>query len=205
MDMADILDSGDCARLSEALKNDPGIADRPVVAGSHSAHPVHAICDRVFDGRLAETDALAMVSVLLKAGANIHHVHAANGDGLLTSAISLSCPGIALALLAAGAPVDAKGLFGARPVHWSAIMGMPAVLEHLLAAGVDIHEADSEFASTPLGWAMEGWASPPKGSHGHQTECTRLLVSAGAIVEPQWARSERVRADAALSRALGLG
>ena len=204
MDIDPILDAGDLDALNAALAADPALANAPVAEGDHAPHPIHALCDRVFDGRLGEGAALAMVQALIKAGADLDHVHAANGDGLVTSAISLSCPDIAGKLLDAGAPSGAPGLFAATPLHWAAIMGMPALVERLIADGGDVGLRDAEFDSTPLGWAMEGWASPPKGSRGEQIACAALLVAAGAVVEPQWAGSERVRADAAMARALGL-
>lgn len=205
MTLASILDAGDVNALTAALAADPALANAPVVEGDHAPHPIHALCDRVFDGRLSEGAALPMVQALIKAGADLDHVHAANGDGLVTSAISLSCPQIAQTLLDAGAQSGTLGLFAATPLHWAAIMGMPALVERLIADGGDVVLRDVEFGSTSLGWAMEGWASPPKGSRGGQVACPARLVEAGAVVEPQWAGSERVRADAAMAAALGLG
>ena len=175
---------------------------RRVVEGDHAPHPIHALCDRVFDGRLSESKAHPLVIALIESGADLNHVHTANGDGLVTSAISLSCPDIAKALIRAGAPVHGQGLFAATPLHWAAIMGMPSLIEELLALESDITLRDAEFNSTPLGWAMEGWASPPRGSQGGQTGCAAILVEAGAVVEPQWSASYRVRADAAMAAAL---
>lgn len=204
MTLAPILDDGDLDALAAALAAEPALANAPVVEGDHAPHPIHALCDRVFDRRMSEGPALPMVQALIKAGADLDHVHAANGEGLVTSAISLSCPEIADTLLDAGAPSAKTGLFGATALHWAAVMGMPDLTGRLIAAGGDVVLRDAEFDSTPLGWAMEGWASPPKGSRGEQIACAALLVAAGAVVEPQWARSERVRADAAMARALGL-
>lgn len=204
MTLAAIFDAGDRDALAAALCAEPGLANAPVAEGDHAPHPIHARCDRVFDGRLGEDAARAMAQALIEAGADLQHVHAANGDGLVTSAISLSCPQIAAALLDAGAPADRTGLFAATALHWASIMGMPALVDRLVAQGGDIALRDARFGATPLGWAMEGWASPPKGSRGGQVDCAARLVAAGAAVEPQWATSTRVRADADLAAALGL-
>ncbi|MEQ8433353.1 MAG: hypothetical protein RIA71_03865 [Oceanicaulis sp.] len=197
------LDLADPRGLKAALSVSPQLVDIPVPDGDHAPHPIHAVCDRVFDGRLSEADGLALAEVLISAGADLTHRHPGNGDSLVTTAISLAAPSIAHALLDAGAPCEIKGLFGARPLHWAAIMGMPDLLERLLP-GADLTERDSEFASTPLGWALEGWASPPKGSQGGQIVCAAALVEAGAIVEAQWRESARVKQDYALSAALRL-
>lgn len=202
--LAAILDEGDLSALVLALEAEPELANTAVAEGEHAPHPIHAVCDRVFDGRLEEDTALPLVDALIEAGAHLDHVHAANGDGLLASALSLSCPQIAKRLLEAGAPFDRTGLFGALPIHWAAIMGMADLVEDLLARGSDFLLREPKFDSTPLGWAIEGWASPPKGSKGQQIKCAARLVEAGAIVEPQWRSSERICKDEALSLALGL-
>lgn len=203
IELSRFLDAGDADGLRAALAADPDLCDRLVVEGDHAVHPIHAVCDRVFDGRLTEAQGYRLATILIKAGADLDHVHAANGDSLVTSAISLSAPDIAHALLDAGAPGDRRGLFGARPLHWASIMGMPDLVQRLLP-GVDLGERDAEFDSTPLGWAVEGWASPPKGSKGGQVRCAASLKAAGAEVEPQWRESERIKTDPSMAAALGL-
>ncbi len=203
MTMADILNRADLQALEATIKADPACVDAPVCNGDHAPHPIHALCDRIFDGRLSEAAGLPLVSLLIASGANLTHVHAANGDGLLTSAISLSCPKIAQALLDAGAPSQSVGLFGATPLYWAAIMGMPDLVQQL-KQGANLTRRDAEFDSTPLGWAVEGWAHPPSGSRGGQIECARLLVDAGSVVEPQWKASDGVQNDEDMAKALRL-
>lgn len=204
MTLTPILDAGDLSALIAALAADPALANVPVVEDGHAPHPIHSLCDRVFDGRLDEAAALPLAQALIEAGADLDHVHAANGDGLVTSAISLSCPQITNALLDAGAPSQGVGLFAATPLHWAAIMGLPGLVDRLLALGGDTALRDAEFDCTALGWAVEGWASPPKGSHGGQIACAARLVAAGSVVEPQWRTSQRISDDAAMAQALGL-
>ncbi|MCP2669665.1 hypothetical protein NHF40_01825 [Maricaulaceae bacterium EIL42A08] len=90
MSLENALNTGDASALEMALAANPSLADSLIVQGNHAAHPIHSICDRVFDGRLDEGTGLAMVRALISAGAALDHVHAANSDGLVTSAISLS-------------------------------------------------------------------------------------------------------------------
>lgn len=203
MSLETALNTGNASALETELTANPNLANTLIVQGDHAAHPIHSICDRVFDGRLDEGTGLAMVRALIRAGAALDHLHAANSDGLVTSAISLSCPEIARILIDAGAPTARTGLFDATPLYWAAIMGMPELVKRLLP-GADLERRDGEFGSTPLGWAIEGWAHPPKGSRGEQVECIRLLVQAGSTIEPQWLTSERVKADPSVSAELGL-
>jgi ankyrin repeat protein len=63
---------------------------------------------------------------------------------------------VARFLLEKGADIDCRGFFGAPGLHWAAINGHKEMVEFLIARGADIHLRDEEFASTPLGWALEG-------------------------------------------------
>jgi ankyrin repeat protein len=73
-------------------------------------------------------------------------------------------------LLERGADIDSRGFFGAPGLHWAAINGHKEMVEFLIARGADIHLRDEEFASTPLGWAIEG----------RQKEIAQLLEQHGA-------------------------
>ena len=59
-------------------------------------------------------------------------------------------------LLAHGAHVDAKGVFGATGLHWAAINGHRKTVELLIAHGASIMLRDERFDGTPEGWANEG-------------------------------------------------
>ncbi len=59
-------------------------------------------------------------------------------------------------LLARGADIDARGVFGATGLHWAAINGYRETVELLVAQGADLTIGDPEFAATPEGWAREG-------------------------------------------------
>lgn len=198
------IEAGDPSALARALEARPEAANRPLPEGEqHRPHPIHAICDRVFDGRLTEEAGLALTGVLIDFGADVDARHPSNGDSLLIAAVSLGAPRIAERLLDAGADPLARGLFDASAIYWCAIMGMPDMVE-LLIPSPELARRDHEFASTPLGWAVEGHFSPPRGSKGEAAACARLLVEAGSEVEDVWRRSEKVRADLKLRTALGL-
>ena len=63
---------------------------------------------------------------------------------------------VAAALLARGADVNAKGVFGGTALHWAAINGHKDTVAFLVAHGADLTIHDSKFDSTPDGWAAEG-------------------------------------------------
>jgi hypothetical protein len=71
-----------------------------------------------------------------------------------------------------------------------------------LIDGSDLNLKDAEYQSPPLGWAIHRWCDPPAGDHGRQREVVKLLVAAGAQVEPAWLENEKVRTDPAMLAAL---
>lgn len=77
--------------------------------------------------------------------------------------------GVAEFLLEKGADINCRGFFGAPGLNWAAINGHREMVEFLIARGADVHLRDEKFASTPLGWALEG----------QQTEIAQLLKQHG--------------------------
>ena len=200
--LLDCLETQDAAALTGLLRQQPRLTNAPVGEGDHAPHPIHAICDRVFDGRMDELQGLTLANVLISAGADLDATHPGNGDSLLISAISLSCPAIAHRLLDKGANPDPRGVFGATALHWAAIMGLPDLVKRLIDHGVYIFLRDTQYHGTPLGWAVQGRIDPPPGARGGQVECAALLVEAGLQPDPDWRMSEQILSDAALRAAL---
>ncbi|NNU16817.1 ankyrin repeat domain-containing protein [Parvularcula sp. ZS-1/3] len=198
------IDAGSADALHAALRGNPDAANRPIACGEgHAVVPIHAICDCIFDGRISDERGTALVRVLLDEGAAANPPPVPSGDSLLITAISLGAPAIAHMLLDCGASADARGLFDASAIYWAAIMGMATIVERLLPSD-ELARRDTEFACTPLGWAVEGTLSPPRGSKGEAPRCAALLVAAGSEVEDVWRQSAKVRAHQDLSQALGL-
>lgn len=79
---------------------------------------------------------------------------------------------VARYLLEKGADINCRGFFGAPGLHWAAINGHKAMVEFLIAHGADLHMRDTQFNSTPLGWALEG----------KQEEIAELLKTHGTKV-----------------------
>jgi ankyrin repeat protein len=63
---------------------------------------------------------------------------------------------VARFLLEKGADVNCRGFFGGSGLHWAAINGHKPMVEFLIQHGADLHLRDTQFNSTPLGWAREG-------------------------------------------------
>ncbi|MGH7560975.1 MAG: ankyrin repeat domain-containing protein [Gemmatimonadales bacterium] len=59
-------------------------------------------------------------------------------------------------LLARGADIDAKGVFGATGLHWAAINGHAGTVKLLVSRGASRELRDARFGATPEGWAREG-------------------------------------------------
>jgi ankyrin repeat protein len=76
---------------------------------------------------------------------------------------------VARFLLEKGADINCRGFFGAPGLHWAAINGHRPMVEFLIASGADLQLRDTQFNSTPLGWALEG----------KQTEIAELLQRHG--------------------------
>jgi GNAT superfamily N-acetyltransferase len=90
------------------------------------------------------------------------------------------------ALLALGAPLDARGLLGGTALHHAAWMGAPDAVRVLLAHGADPHDVSPETRSTPLGWAAHGSHHAPRG--GDHVAAAELLFAAGARPDADMAR-----------------
>ncbi|WP_430430670.1 ankyrin repeat domain-containing protein [Oceanicaulis sp.] len=201
--LIECLETQDASALSHLLGRLPHLTNAPVNDGRHTPHPLHAICDRVFDARLTEQQGLAFANALISAGADLDAVHPGNGDTLLISAISLSCPSIAHRLLDKGANPDPRGLFGATALHWAAIMGMADLVKRLMDHGVYIYLRDAQYSATPLGWAVQGWLEPPRGARDEHLTCAMLLVDAGLQPDADWRNSEQIMGVKAMRQALG--
>jgi ankyrin repeat protein len=155
----------------------------------------------LFEGALQRGMELPLVETLIQARADVNF-QKDRGDGRksdspLIGAASLGAEEVGLKLLDAGAEPDRRGLFGETALHWAALLGEDRLVGRLIG-GTDLNLKDEKYNSAPLGWAIHGWNDPPAGNQGKHSEVIALLVSAGAIVEPKWLKSERVRANPAI-------
>ena len=86
----------------------------------------------------------------------------------------------ALLMLEAGLPVSARGQHLATPLHWAAWHGNLALVQALLRSGSSLDDAENDFHSKPLGWAMHGSEHGWHRDSGDYTAVVEALLEAGA-------------------------
>jgi ankyrin repeat protein len=204
MNVKTAIQNGDAEVLRRLLAEDPGGANAVIQWGTNDSietHPLHYISDMLFEGKLQKGKELPLVEALIQAGADLDFQKNGGGDTPLISAASLGAEDVGIRILDAGARPDLRGLLGETALHWSALLGQDRLVARLIQ-GSDLNLKDERYQSPPLGWAIHGWSNPPAGNHGRQREVVVLLVTAGAQIEPQWFKSEKVRTDPAVLDAL---
>jgi ankyrin repeat protein len=92
---------------------------------------------------------------------------------------------------------------GQTGLHWAAHCAHISVAKLLLKRGADVDKADPSFRGSPLSWAMHGWGDPQPGTpKGRYYSIVKLLIRAGATVDPAWFELENVKADPQMAAAL---
>jgi uncharacterized protein len=204
MDAKTAIETGDAAALRRLLADVPARADELIRWGKDcriATHPLHYVSDMRFEGRLQSGKELPLMEALIQAGANVDFQRNGGGDTPLIGAASLGAEEVGLRLLNAGAKPWLRGLFGETALHWAALLGEDRLAERLIE-NLDPNLKDKKYKSSSLGWAVHGWCNPPAGNHGRQLEVVRLLVAAGATVEPEWMESEKIASSPAMLTAL---
>src|SRR5579863_3477288 len=193
MDVKAAIRTGDAGALRRLLVEDPSRANALIVWGDNDrgdndcilTHPLHYVCDVLFEGTLLRGRELALIEALIEAGADLDFQRdgrRGKSDTPLIGAASLGAEEVGLRLLDAGARPELRGMFGETALHWAALLGEERLAGRLMA-GSDVNLRDAKYSSTPLGWAIHGWRNPPAGDCGRQREVAALLVGAGAKVE----------------------
>jgi hypothetical protein len=208
MDVKEAIESGDAEALRRLLTEDASRANALIRWGKDGhvhSHPLHYVSDMLFAGTLQRGKELPLIEVLIQAGADLnfqrHREDGKKSDTPLIGAASLGAEDAGLALLAAGARPEVRGIFGETALHWAALLGEDRLAAALII-GSDVNLKDEKYNSPPLGWAIHGCCSPPAANHGKQREVAALLVHANATVETTWLESENVLTDAAMLSAL---
>jgi hypothetical protein len=199
-DVKTAIQSGDAAALRRCLASDPSRANALIHWGNNDCvltHPLHYVSDMLFNGVLQRGKELALVDVLLEAGASVDFRKDGKRETPLIGAASLGAEDVGLRLLDAGAKPELRGEWGETALHWAALLGEERLARSLIAR-TDLSLRDEKYNSSPLGWAVHGWFHPPAGNQGRQREVAVLLVTAGARVDAEWLESEEVRADPSL-------
>jgi hypothetical protein len=204
MDVKTAIREGDAATLRALLVEDASRANALIRWGTSDGiltHPLHYVSDMLFEGTLKRGAALPLVDALIQAGAELDFQRDGKGDTPLIGAASLLAEDIGLRLLDAGANPRLRGIFGETALHWAALLGEDRLAQRLIPVS-DIDLKDDKYNSSPLGWAIHQYYDPLAKNQGRQLKVASHLVAAGATVEPDLLKSERVRADPAMLAAL---
>lgn len=168
---------------SHVTRRDPDIiayeADEPVLRGILESDPAAPV--EHFLGRLISEDLRPMLEMILRYQPDILRRQTALSEAWWNSGTIISGDQ-ARWLLAHGLNPRLANWLGMTIMHRCAAKGRIEVAEVLLGAGAEMDPVDSEWASTPLGWAVR---------HG-QAVMARWLVERGADVlapaDRPWAR-----------------
>jgi len=203
MDVNTAIRTGDAVELRRILSAYPAQANALVSWGPNCrsrTHPLHYVSDMLFNGVLAKGKELPLIEALLEAGSHVNFLKEGDHETNLIGAASLGAVDIGIRLLDAGAEPHLRGEGGETALHWAALFGELRLAQRLIE-GADLELEDSQYHSTPLGWAVHGFCEPQTenpANHGHQREVAAILVSHGAKVRPDWLQEEAVRADPAM-------
>lgn len=101
----------------------------------------------------------------------------------LIAATSLGAEAVGKVLIDSGANIEATAVFGARPLHWAASMGLPSTVEQLIQQGAELEAKCTEFGGTPLYWAAFGFGPHGPNKKRDPVGSARVLIDAGASVD----------------------
>lgn len=151
--------------------------------GKNRSHPLHFVCDAVFERNIEETTGLDIANVLFDKGALVDGQLLEGKDTPLIAACSLYTDQLGLLYLSKLPYLEHKGVHGGTALHWAAYTGSSVMAKALLEAGASFDRTDNEFASSPLGWAIHAVQNASNVQNQRdQLGCIRLLAKAGADV-----------------------
>ena len=103
-----------------------------------------------------------------------------------------------------GARLPDQGIFrGHTGLHLTAFGGHVETIKALLRRNAPVDATDATFGTTPTMWALYAWGEEPQAPPEDYYAAVKLLVDAGARIEPEWLEQEKVRADPRMRAALG--
>jgi len=176
-----LIEHGDINGIRRALEADPELANRTIrwyLNQNNEADPLHYVCDCVGNGWLENGTEGQIAELLLAFGAEINGT--SGREAPLIASASLGAERVSKVLLEAGADLERTSIYGSRALHWAAWMGASATVDLLLSRGAQIEAKDSEFAATPLFWAVHGYGPNGPPNKKDQVGAVRILIDAGA-------------------------
>jgi ankyrin repeat protein len=173
-------------RIRAMLAADPSLANTGVPCGdnpnSKKGHPLHRICDLVFEKKITDDQAIEVAMILLEFGANIDGFKSLGDNNTpILAAASLHAENLGIFYIERGADIFySHKSDGATPLHWAAFCGRDKLVQRLIEAGADINQLDNSYNSTPLGWAIHSLDSKDNNNTFHQLDCIKILLKAGS-------------------------
>lgn len=187
MDLFDLIIKNDLDGLRTALAANPGLANEGVslkIDGKINpakGHPLHRICDAVFANKISDSQSIEIAKIFLEYGADINgFMVQSDRNSPLIAAASLHAEQLGLFYIEKGAnifytpPND-----GGTALHWAAYCGRDQLVEKLIEKGAHINQLDTNYHSTPCGWAIHVLESGETNNLHHQLSCVKLLLKAG--------------------------
>jgi hypothetical protein len=183
-EIKELIENKDFTGLRKALSQDRSLANREIPFDNNNpakAHPLHRICDAVFQQKITEEEAIEIARIFLEFGANIDGNEVKEKqDTPLIAAASLHAEKLGLYYLQNGANIHHAGCLGGTALHWAAWCGRDQLVKELIDKGADINQRSGEYGASPLSWVVHGYKFGGETNRHHQIECARLLISAGA-------------------------
>ena len=182
--MSEILKSGDLALLEKTLQQNPQFANQGIELNANSpllAHPLHRLCDYVWEGQLSQNKAIELATFLINQGSDI------NGfapkpfqDTPLIAAASMYLSDLGEFYLSQGADTHIQGCYGGTALHWAAWCGLPSLVKKLIPLSVDLNQKCFEYEATPLFWSIHGLKQDKRSSRANHLACVKHIVESGA-------------------------
>jgi ankyrin repeat protein len=110
------------------------------------------------------------LATALPAASRRHVAHAARNNDTIAARL----------MLAAGLPVDTFSQHHATPLHWAAWHGNAELVRLILEHNPPLENADNDYKSTPLGWAIHGSQNGWHRQTGDYGATVSALLDAGA-------------------------
>lgn len=184
MSLKKLIDNNDLDGIKAKVEKDPKQCDEIIKWGllnKNQVHPLHYLCDRVFNGDMDNDLSGQIAQCLIDSGAKIDgYSFEELKDTPLVAAASLSADAVAMALINAGADIHHSGCFGGTALHWAAWCGRDQVVSRLLQEDIDLDKRCVTHQSTAFFWAAHGQLNAGEHSRHNQIECARLIKEAGA-------------------------
>lgn len=179
----DLIKTLDFQGLQNTLSKDPCLANEGIPGDDCSvlAHPLHRICDGVFNRLYTEKNAVELAKLFLAHGANVNgDLPEDKKDTPLVAAASLRADDVAILYIAHGADIHHRGCHGGTALHWASWCGREKIVHRLLQENIDINKQCIDFKGTALLWAVHGYKFGGNDNRFRQVACARMLMEAGA-------------------------